>query len=289
MGRDSTSGQDSQGPGISVLIPTFNGGDFLTEAVQSVVGQLREDDEIVIQDAASTDGSVERMLEAVGHHPGVKVVSEKDDGQADALNRGLARAVNPVVGWLNADDTYEPGALEAARRGFLRDPDANLVYGSFTLFDEHGEVLRLCVPKQLTRAGLMRTPQIFTGAMYMRADTVRAVGGFDASFYYCMDMDLVARLLRTGREPVLVPETLGGFRWYAESKTGGGLGVVKEGLKVRRRYAEGLGQQAEAFFFSFTQAIAQVLLPLRRAKWYSKIRVRKGADAHAVRTGDTTP
>jgi glycosyltransferase involved in cell wall biosynthesis len=275
----------SAGPAISVLLPTYNAGDYLTEAVLTVVPQLRPHDELLVQDGASTDGSVEAMLAAIDHHPQVKVVSEPDDGQADALNRALGRAVNPVIGWLNADDTYEPGALDAARRGWQRDPEANLVYGSFTLFDETGDVRRVCVPSELTRAGLMRTPQIFTGAMYMRADAVREVGGFDASFYYCMDMDLVARLLRK-HTPVLVPETLGGFRWYADSKTGAlSLGVVKESLKVRRRYAQTFGQHVEAYVFSATQAVAQILLPLRRSKWYSKIRVRRGQSAHEARTG----
>jgi glycosyltransferase involved in cell wall biosynthesis len=278
------------GPAISILMPSYNAGDFLVEAVQSVVGQLREDDELLIQDGGSTDGSLDKLREAIGDVPQVKVVSAKDGGQADALNQALARAANPVVGWLNADDLYYPGVLEAARGGWLEDPDADLVYGSFTLYDLDGNILRACHPRPLTRTNLMRTPQIFTGAMFIRTEALRTVGGLDASLYFCMDLDLVARLLALGREPILVPETLGGFRWYAESKTGAmDFGVVREGLDVRRRYAEGPAEVAAAFVFSGTQAVWHAALPLRRSTWFSRLnalrrRVQRGAAAGAHRT-----
>ncbi len=270
----------ADGPAISVLLPAFNGGRYLHEAVASVLDQMRDDDELLVQDGGSTDGSIDALLEAFGDRPQLKVVSAKDDGQGDALNKALARAQNPVVGWLNADDCYHPGALDAVRRGFVEVPDADLVYGGWTMFGADGEVLRVCQPAQLDRAGLMRTPQIFTGAMFMRTECMRDLGGLDISFYYCMDIDLVARILRRGKVPKLVPEVLGGFRWHNESKTGAlGLGVVREAFKVRRRYAVGAGQHVEAWVFSATQLIGRFALPIRQARWYSRWRMRRHRDA----------
>ncbi|HEY3841909.1 MAG TPA: glycosyltransferase [Acidimicrobiales bacterium] len=276
------------GPAVSVMMPTFNSGDFLLEAVESAVSQMRPDDELLIEDGASTDGSIERIVTTYGSATQVKVVSQPDKGQADALNKALARAVNPVVGWLNGDDCYYPGALDAARRGWLEDPTVDLVYGGWTLYSETGEILRYCVPNQLTRAGLMRTPQIFTGSMFMRASTVREVGGFDPGFHYCMDMDLVARILRRGLVPTLVPETLGGFRWYGGSKTGAlEFGVVRESLKVRRRYATGVAGQIEAYIFSGTQAVSQAAIPLRRSKLYSRLRLRSAKARRAATAAES--
>jgi hypothetical protein len=258
-------------------MPTFNSGEFLLEAVQSAVSQLGPDDELLIQDGRSTDGSIERIQALYASAPQVKVVSESDAGQSDALNRALARAVNPVVGWLNGDDNYYPGALDAARRGWLVDADADLVYGSWVLYDEQGSILRVCQPRQLTYQGLMGTsPQIYTGSMFMKASTVRRVGGIDQHLHFCMDMDLIARILACGRIPVQVPETLGGFRWYGGSKIGARLDfdVVREGLLVRRRHAHGVAQVARAYGASAAQALLHLSIPIRRSKVYARLRIR---------------
>jgi glycosyltransferase involved in cell wall biosynthesis len=259
-------------------MPTYNSGGFTLEAVESAVSQMRGDDELLIQDGGSTDGSIDEVRARYGSHPEVKIVSEADGGQADALNRALARAGNPLTGWLNGDDCYYPGALDAARRGWLEDESVDLVYGSWTMYSKSGEILRVCVPGQLDRAGLMRTPQVFTGSMFMRTSMVRDIGGLDPDLHYCMDIDLVARILRRGRVPTRVPETLGGFRWHRDSKTGAlAFGVVRECLQIRRRYATGVGEQLEAYVFSGTQFIAQASLPLRRSKAYVRVRDRQAA------------
>ena len=157
------------------------------------------------------------------------------------------------------------------------------------MYSQEGEILRVCVPGQLTRAGLMRKPQIFTGAMFMRASTVRQVGGFDPELHFCMDIDLVARILRRGLVPTLVPETLGGFRWYEGSKTGARLdfGAVREGLIVRRRYATGIATHIEAYVFSGTQAFWHVSIPLRRSKFYARLRLRKAKGERAASLAET--
>lgn len=273
------------GPAISILMPAYNGGELILEAVRSATSQLRADDELLLQDGGSKDGSLDSLREALGDVPQLKIVSAPDGGQADALNLALARASNPVIGWLNADDLYYPGALDAARRGFERQPDADLVYGSFTLYSPDGEILRSCHPRPLTRTNLMRAPQIFTGAMFIKADALRDVGGFDADLHFCMDLDLVARLLARGQEPVLVPETLGGFRWYAESKTGAmDFGVVREGLEVRRRYASAPSEHVAAYFFSGTQALWHAAIPVRRSQWFSRANaLRKRATGRATK------
>jgi glycosyltransferase involved in cell wall biosynthesis len=279
-----------KGPAVSILMPTFNSGDFLIEAVESAVVQMRSDDELLIQDGASTDGSIERIRKAFESRPQVKVVSEPDGGQADALNRALARAINPVIGWLNGDDNYYPGALDAARRGWLKDPAVDLVYGGWTHYNKNGEILRVCMPGPLTQAGIMgRHPQANTGAIFMRTSTVRDVGGFDRELHYCMDMDLLARILRRGLAPTLVSETLSGFRWHGGSKTGAQLdfGVVRECLLVRRRYATGVADQFQAYILSAIQVLAHAATPLRRSKLVARIKVR-GARAERAGSLDKT-
>jgi glycosyltransferase involved in cell wall biosynthesis len=265
-------------PAVSLLMPAYNGGDFVIDAVAGALEQMLPDDELLVQDGGSTDGSVQALQDKFGDHPQLKIVSAKDGGQADALNKALARAVNPVIGWLNADDCVYPGALEAVRSGWERVPDADIVYGNWRIFDNAGTVMRDVTPKEFTLTSIMWQPHVFSGAIFFRRDLVRDSGGFDADLYMCMDLDLVLRLAAALPVCVQVPETLAGFRWHADSKTGAvDFRVVKEAYVVRRRYSHGLRATLFADLCSFIHLIVWSATPLRRAKWYSKLRVRRSA------------
>ncbi|HSY16197.1 MAG TPA: glycosyltransferase [Jatrophihabitantaceae bacterium] len=267
------------GPGISVLMPSFNAGEFLREAVAGALPQMNEADELVIQDGGSTDGSIDRLLAEFGSYPQLKVVSEPDGGQADALNRALARAVNPLFGWLNADDRMCPGAMDAVRGAWVANPDADFICGAWTLISPQGEVVRICQPgDDLSVRSLTRQAALFTGAMFMRTDFVREAGGFDKDLYFCMDYDLVLRLSSRNWRTVRLPDVLGEFRWHQASKTGAmDFGVVRESSAVRRRYARGAMATLEADVSSAVHFIAVLATPLRRAEWYSRLRVRRAA------------
>lgn len=269
----------SEEPAISVLTPSYNAGDYLVEAVRSAVTQMRADDELLIQDGGSTDGSVEKVRAEFGDYPQLKIVSERDDGQADALNRALARATNPVMGWLNADDIVSPGALDAVRRAWVRHPDAQVVFGSWDIFAADGTSLRHKVPTTFEPMSLMWRPTVFSGAIFAKTDAVRDVGGFDASLYFVMDGDLWMRLSLL-RSAVQVPETLAGFRWYTGSKTGGmDAALLREGWIYRRRYAVGLRGRLLSYVAFAGDCLWFLAVPLRKASWYSNWRLRRSAVA----------
>ena len=99
-------------PLVSIITPSFNSGDFLEEAVRSVIAQDYSPLEHIIVDGGSTDETLE-ILQRYNSKP-VTWVSEPDEGQADAINKGFRRAQGEIIGWLNADDTYQPGAIRSA-------------------------------------------------------------------------------------------------------------------------------------------------------------------------------
>ncbi|MBN9619232.1 MAG: glycosyltransferase [Actinobacteria bacterium] len=256
-------------------MPVFNGGEYLLDAVEGALVQLREDDELLLQDGGSTDGSLDVLRETFGHYPQLKIVSRKDDGQADALNLALARAQNPIIGWLNADDRINPGAVDAVRRAWVAHPDADIVYGSWQIFGNDGAILRDCVPKEFTLESLTWQPHVFTGAIYYDRNLLREHGAFDVDMHYCMDLDLVLRLATIPPRCVQVPEVLGSFRWHDDSKTGQmNFGIVKEAYVVRRRYARGLRGHLYADLCSLVHLVAWLALPLRQARWYSRLRTK---------------
>lgn len=265
----------SEEPAISVLMPSFNAGDYLIEAVQSALTQMRADDELLIQDGGTTDGSLDKVRTQFGNYPQLKIVSEPDGGQADALNHALARAQNPVMGWLNADDVLNPGALDAVRRAFLRHPDAQVIFGSWHIFSADGTLLRHKVPTTFEPTSLMWRPTVFSGAIFARTAAAREVGGFDPSLYFVMDGDFWMRLSQL-RSAVQIPETLAGFRWYTGSKTGGmDPALLREGWIYRRRYAEGLRGKFLSYVAFAGDCLWLLAVPLRKASWYSNWRLRR--------------
>lgn len=271
-------------PAVSVMMPTFNPEpEHLRFAVSSALSQMADGDELLLQDGGSTNGAIEAVQLQFADYPQLKIVSERDGGQADALNKALARAVNPIIGWTNGDDCMDPGALDAVRAAWRADPSLQVVYGSWRMFDNAGIDKRIGVPYDFDKRGLMLRLSIYNSAMYSCADLLRELGGFDQNLHFCMDMDLLLRL--ADRQPRVrkLPQVLGGFRWHTQSKTGAyDLRLVREGLRIRRRYARGPGEQLWALCCTAIQVVVLYTLPVRKADWYSRRRVRRARQSARV-------
>ena len=130
---------------VSILMPVRNQRQYIAEAVESVFGQdlagAAADIELVIADGVSTDGTLEWLQELATREPRLRVFSEPDTGPAQALNRALTRVRGTVLGWLNADDLYAPGAVKRALAAMDCHPDWLAVYGEGQHIDAEGHVL----------------------------------------------------------------------------------------------------------------------------------------------------
>ena len=112
---------------ISVITPNFNGGEFLERALRSVISQDYRDVEHIVMDGGSTDESlqiVDRYRQNL-----TKVVSEKDNGQYDAIGKGFARATGDILCWLNSDDIYFPWTMRVVARLFVDFPQVDWIMG----------------------------------------------------------------------------------------------------------------------------------------------------------------
>ena len=204
-------------PLVSIVTPSFNQARYLEATIQSVLSQNYPRLEYIIVDGGSIDGSVEMIKRYESKL--AWWVSEKDQGQTDAINKGFAHAKGDFLAWLNSDDTYEPNAISSVVNFFQNHPEVGLAYGDANYINEGGRVIGRFPAAQTDlvrlRRGYVHIPQ---QAAFFRANLWRAVGPLDSSFYFAMDYDLWVRLAMHSRVKY-VPQTWANFRLHTSGKT----------------------------------------------------------------------
>lgn len=222
-------------PRFSIVTPCFNSMPVLRRCVGSVRGQKDIALEHLVQDGGSKDDTAAWARGQAG----LDVVSEKDAGMYDAINKGWARARGEIFSWLNCDEQYLPGALARVDRAFREHPDADVVHGDFIVVDPEGRAL------SARREIPLRARYISNGFLYAFSCATffhrrlfdAGLPKFDTTFRLAGDADLMLRLLTAGRRFVQVKAYLslygvdGGNLSVAQSATG-----AKETALIRQRH-----------------------------------------------------
>ena len=177
---------------VSIVTPSFNQAAYLEATIQSVLAQDYPDLEYLVVDGGSTDGSVEIIHKYADQLSWW--VSEPDKGQADAINKGLRRARGDVVAWLNSDDIYFPGAIQAAVASFQADLDLGMVFGDAITIDQTGHPLNRLSFGDWNLPELMRFQIICQPAVFMRRAALKQVGYLDKNFHFMLDHHLWLRI-----------------------------------------------------------------------------------------------
>ena len=202
-------------PLVSVVTPSFNQARYLEQTLRSVLEQEHPRIEYIVVDGASQDGSVD----IIRNHEGKLAywVSEKDSGQAEAINKGLARTNGEIVAWLNSDDYYLPGAVSSAVKAFELNPDAALVYGDMLAVDENGRTTNLMKYGQFSLPDLLCFQIIGQPSVFFRRDALEKAGLLDTTFHFLLDHHLWIRIAQQGRI-MHVPQVWSAARYHAEAK-----------------------------------------------------------------------
>lgn len=220
---------------VSVVTPSLDQVTLLEDALASVRHQVYPRIEHIVVDGGSRDGTLEILHGA----PDLTWISEPDQGQADALNKGFARATGEILGWLNADDFYEPGAVHTAVSFLVGHPDVDVVYGDcLYLYQQAGcEELRLVRARRFNLDFLVNVGcYIHQPAAFFRRSALD-VGPLDPRLRCAMDYELWLRMARAGKRFGYLPLPLATFRITDTSKSGGSLtGFWPEVRGVSRRY-----------------------------------------------------
>lgn len=254
---------------FTIVTPSLNQAPFIGETIRSVLAQAGDFEiEYLVMDGGSTDGSVEVVREFAERVRSGAVavtcagitmdwVSQKDGGQSDAINQGIRRATGDIVAYLNADDTYLPGALQTVAAAFAADPSADIVYGDGNVVGANGELQWEWRSRAYDQA-LMTTYYFlwnsFTNfvmqqSTFWRRRVHERIGLLDESFHFVMDAEYWIRAAHAGFRLVHLPRKLATFRLIEGTKSLSSPTVFWEDyLEIFRRYQ---GARAMAPYLGF--------------------------------------
>jgi glycosyltransferase involved in cell wall biosynthesis len=208
-------------PKVTIVTPSYNQGHFIEKTIQSVLSQTYPKIEYLIIDGGSSDATcdvVRKYSDRIDYW-----VSEPDNGQSDAINKGWARSTGDILAWLNSDDYFLPGAVESAANALVSHSEASFVYGDAILVDWHGNSIgdmnthsRAMTHKEFMRRRIpYQVPQPTT---FYRRSSLMSAGMLNVDLHYAMDFDLFMRLLQAG-PAVYLPRRQAAMRLYPGTKT----------------------------------------------------------------------
>jgi glycosyltransferase involved in cell wall biosynthesis len=263
-------------PVFSILVPSFNAAPFVETAMRSALSQMGPDDELLVQDAGSTDGTVDILRRLENEDSRLKLVVESDRGQSDALNLALARAKPSWVVWLNSDDVVLPGGLDAVRDAIVSHPDADVIYGATSIIREDGSAVDYFPGYEIeTRRLLRQGCYTFSGSIIMRDTTLRALGGIKVEIWCAMDYDLQMRIAQSDLRQVNIPAPVGALRFHEGSKSANLWKIfVRESYHIRMQYARNLREKVYGLWGFAWQLAAVPVFRTRLTPVYRKIRRR---------------
>jgi glycosyltransferase involved in cell wall biosynthesis len=223
---------------VSFVVPTRNQARFLRRCLDSCLAQGIPDSEIVVVDGLSTDGTQE-ILRAYGDR--VRWTSERDGGQAEAVNKGVAAARGEIIAWLNSDDAYaDDRALAAVLGAFDASPDVDVVVGDAMTVDEAGRPIRPYRnrPFEEARQVLLEPIGPSQPATFFRRRLFLEAGGLRPELHYALDYELWLRLFPRARALRYLPRTLALTTFHAEAKSIRAMGrQIREVARVKREHA----------------------------------------------------
>ncbi len=228
---------------FSIITPSYNQAQFIERTIESVLNQDYPLVEYIVMDGGSTDGTVE-ILQKYGDRTIWK--SEKDNGQSEAINKGLRMATGDVVAFLNSDDTYEPRALSKVADFFEKNPGTRWVYGKCRIIDAEDVEIRRPITwyknallRNYSYPKLLSENFISQPATFWRRSLHSEIGYINEDEHYVMDYEF---WLRIGRKyPAgVIDSYLANFRMYEASKSGSlSNPQFEDELRVAKTFSNG--------------------------------------------------
>ncbi|MBD1873998.1 glycosyltransferase [Nodosilinea sp. FACHB-131] len=208
----------SEYPGISIVTPSYNQGQFIEETIRSVLLQGYPNLEYIIIDGGSTDNTIDiiRKYEAFLTF----WISEKDEGQSHGINKGFHRVTGDLVGWQNSDDFYYPNVFFEAAVKSKFFPDYDVFYGARTYLnlEAQGSFTEDINMSNFDLLKMIPDGNMSNQSMFFRRKVFQEGNFLDQSFNHCMDIEFFWRLIERGYKFKFVPELRGCYRLHENCK-----------------------------------------------------------------------
>lgn len=210
---------ENKRPKISIIIPSYNKRKYIGKTLASIVSQNYPNLEIIIQDPGSTDGSLKVIKRFVKNYPKIfRLFKEKDNGQLDAINKGLNKVKGDILAYINADDVYEPGAFEAVGKYFSKYPKTLWLAGMGRVINEAGvEIAKFVTTYKnlllLTNIYplLLITNYLIQPSIFLSKSAWRKYGPFRGDTKFIMEYEMWLRIAKD-KMPDIIRKYLSSFR-----------------------------------------------------------------------------
>lgn len=191
--------------------------------MKSVIEQVCDAVEHVIVDGGSTDGTCELIQRYAEQYPHIRWSSGRDEGQSDAMNKGIKAAVGDFVGFLNVDDYYEPGVLCEVLPMLRSSPEPTLLVGNCNIWDDHGQLISVSRPAAISLLNLLkgRYEEAFpmnSSAYFYHRSLHDRIGLYEVGEAYAMDVHFVFKAVQKANV-LYVDRTFGNYRYLQGTRT----------------------------------------------------------------------
>ena len=226
-------------PKVSIITPSFNQVNFIENTIKSVLKQDYQNIEYIIIDGGSNDGTIDIIKK---YEKDVAYwISESDNGQSAAINKGLKVATGDIIGWINSDDVYYENAISSAIQILNEHPEIDIVFGNFDYIDVKGKIIHQSKEIKLNLLVYLFTQQCYhcNVAGLFRKKCFDAYGFIREDLTYSMDYELYIRFASNKCKFYQSNKILGAYRLHSQSKTSTAVNrFVAEAKMVSQSYKE---------------------------------------------------
>jgi glycosyltransferase involved in cell wall biosynthesis len=234
---------------FSIVIPNYNSGEVIERAICSLISQNYPHLQLIVADAGSNDSSRDIIQRYRNYFD--TVITEKDHGQADGLNKGFSYARGDVFGWLCADDVLLPGALDHVADIFMKKPNADVVTGGCErVFEDGSTFITRADPDAFNKIGIQNL--IEQPSTFWRAGLHRKIGPLDLGYYLGFDWDFWARMKNSHAHLATTDKVLSRYFFSNSNKCGrAGNLFAEEAFRLIRKYGPFFGALAYIYRFMY--------------------------------------
>jgi glycosyltransferase involved in cell wall biosynthesis len=225
-------------PLVSIITPSFNQAKWLEQTIKSVLAQTYKNVEYIIIDGGSTDGSkeiIEKYASQLTYWQ-----SEKDGGQADALNIGYKRAKGNLIAFLNADDLLMPNAVEGIVNAYEVNQEFSIYYGKCKTIDTHGDLITEGQGNQIRFDDLAKNgmlPNMYQPACFFNRNYINRSFFVDKQYHFAFDYELIL-FLASAQTVLFLNRDVASYRVHDDSKSNlFKIEAYKEKLSLQEKYS----------------------------------------------------